>query len=81
MSDYTPHTTPPKHSGIYPVRYIARAMHDPDDLGHVCEAFAYWDNGLKRWARPSLGINMALQAKKTAAFFYHSRQDLDWREM
>lgn len=69
----------PTHSGIYAVRYIARAYNDPEDEGHECEAFAYWDNGFKRWARPCLGINIALNVKKTAQFYYHSRQDLDWK--
>ena len=69
----------PTHSGIYAVRYIAKALHDPEDKGHECESFAYWDNGLKRWARPCMGINIALNVKKTANFFYHSRQDLDWK--
>lgn len=79
---YVSHTKArPTHSGVYAVRYIARAMHDPDDLGHECEAFAYWDNGLKRWARACLGVNIALgdRVKKTAQFFYHTRQDLDWK--
>jgi len=70
----------PHKSGVYHVRYVSRNLSDPDDKdGHWCEAFAYWDNPLKRWARPSFGINTALSAKRTAAFFYHQRQDMEWK--
>ena len=70
----------PHKSGVYAVRYVSRNLADPDDRdGHLCEAFAYWDNGLKRWARTSFGVNIALQAKRTAAFYYRQRQDLDWK--
>lgn len=79
-NDYIAHAAAkPTRSGVYAVRYIARAYNDPEDEGHECEAFAYWDNGFKRWARPCLGFNIALNVKKTAQFYYHSRQDLDWK--
>jgi len=69
----------PTRSDVYRVRYIARAMHDPDDLGHECEAFAYWDNRVKRWARPCLAVTIAINVQRTAAFHFHTRQDLDWK--
>lgn len=71
----------PSKSDVYAVRYIAKALHDPDDVGHECQAFAYWDNQYKRWARPTMAIVIAINVRKTAAFQYHTRQDLDWKAL
>lgn len=74
-------TAQPKRSAVFAVRYIAKALHDPEDEGHECLAFAYWDNKFKRWARPCLGIAIALNVARTAHFQFHTRQDLEWKEI
>lgn len=79
-NDYISHlVAKPSHSEVYAVRYIAKALHDPEDEGHECEAYAYWDNKLKRWARTCLAMSIALNQARTAHFYFHTRQDLDWK--
>lgn len=69
----------PSHSGVYPVRYVAQTKADPSDDGHYCDAYAYWDNNLGRWARPAMSVNIAENVRRTARREFSTRQDMAWK--